>query len=881
MRKIYAFLFALLAVCGLANAQVVFDIANNPWNLPLGSGQGESAAAGNVSRIEQDDVVINLSLNAESGTPPRMWTGNQLRFYGNNVMEIVATQEIKSVTFTFTVSNAKDADGNSVNYLLAPDGSHVQSGASYAVSASSATFIAAHTGGHLRFSKIEVYFDGDTPGPGPGPDPGTIDWTSSATSPLTVAQALEKAAKLEQGADSGKEVFVKGMICKIEEISPKTDTGGYGNATYYISDDGQYDESAGTQLEVYRGFGLQGADFTSEDDIKVGDNVVVGGTIKNYNGTLEFTTGSKIYNLNGDTGPDTPTDEQTIAQVIAGGAVTSAATAGTVYAAGPNGFLIGDGTGYIYVFQSTAEVGDVVKVSGKVSEYGGCLQFSGATVTKTGTATVSYPEARVLDAAAFDALVAAPTVVYVKVKGTLNISGNYKNLTIEGATNTGSLQVTAAVLGDAATGNEVEVTGFFAYKSGSSTVYGNIIATKVEVLGGDVEPALELTSIANAKTAAASNPDGKDAVLKANDLLVTFVNGKNVYVFDGTDGLLLFANNASSNEGIKAGDKITADVKGQIKQYKGLTEMAVSEYVNLTVNSSNNAVTPQEVTIADITNSYADYENELVTIKDLTPAAEAWASKNITFVDDSDNELIVRDNFSTATALTFNTETTYAVTGFVSIFVDASGSTVQLFPRSAEDFDGEAVVYEPTGDGQLANAYTIEDVRHLGLQKPDQGAPIGWIKGYIVGYVNGQSFNNGIIFSANPPAAATRADDDPQVSNTNIVLADTPDCTDPSKCIPVQLSTKLGMREALSLRDNPGHLGKQVWINGTLTPYFSVAGVKDVVDWSFDGVTVTTGLKVVKFDTTSKDIYTVAGQRVSTMAQPGLYIVGGKKILVK
>lgn len=863
MRKIYAFLFACLAVCGLANAQVLFDFANNNLNLPLSSGDDNDA--GNVTSITSGNVTIEFD-NGTASTKSRVWnTGSAitLRVYNGSSFTISSSSNIVNITF----------DATNSNFALAanPEG---LDGKVWEGAATSVTFTPSKTN---QIRSITVYLEGgDTPGPTP-----TIDWTSSAEAPLTVAKALEKAAQLDQGADSGKEVFVKGKICKIDEISPKLEDGsGYGNATYYISDDGQYDESAATQLEVYRGFGLKGADFTSEDDINVGDDVIVGGVIKNHNGTLEFTTGSKIYNLNGDTGGGDTVETQTIAQVIAAGAVASAATQGTVYAVGSNGFILGDDTGYIYVYQSTASVGDVVKVEGKVSQYGGCFQFSGATITKTGTATVSYPAVRELDGAAFDALVASPSVVYVKVKGKLTISGNYKNLEIEGATNVGSLQVTSEVLGNAATGNNIEVTGFFAYKSGSTTVYGNIVATKVEVLGGDVTPATELTSIASAKAAAAEAPNGKDVVFKANDLLVTYVNGKSAYVFDGTDGLLLFANDASINEAIAAGDKITANVKGQIKLYKGLTEMAVSEYENLTVNSSNNAVTPQEVTIADITNNVADYENELVTVKDLTPAAEAWASRNVTFTDDSDNELVVRDNWSVATALTFNTETTYSVTGFVAIFADDSGKTVQLYPRSAEDFDGEAVVYEPTGDGQLQNAYTVEDVRHLGLLKPDAGAPTGWVTGYIVGYVNGQSFANGIIFSAEPPApaAATRAED-PQVSNTNIVLADDASCTDPSKCIPVQLANKYAMREALSLRDNPTLLGTKVWIDGTLTPYFSVAGVKDVVDWSFDGVTWTTGVHAAKADITSQPIYTISGQRIQNIFKPGLYIIGGKKVL--
>ena len=95
-----------------------------------------------------------------------------------------------------------------------------------------------------------------------------------------------------EGLDA--EVYVKGKIVSIKEI----DTGSYGNATYYISDDG----TSTNQLEVYRGYGLNKAKFTSEDDIKIGDEVIVCGKLVNFGGnTHEFTQGNYIYSLNGQT----------------------------------------------------------------------------------------------------------------------------------------------------------------------------------------------------------------------------------------------------------------------------------------------------------------------------------------------------------------------------------------------------------------------------------------------------------------------------------------------------------------------------------------------------------------------------------------------------
>ena len=83
-------------------------------------------------------------------------------------------------------------------------------------------------------------------------------------------------------------VCVSGIIYKIDEINT-----GYGNAQYWISDDG----SSSNGLEVYRGKGLNNAAFTSEDDLKLNDEVVVYGTLTKYQTTYEFTSGNYLKSL--------------------------------------------------------------------------------------------------------------------------------------------------------------------------------------------------------------------------------------------------------------------------------------------------------------------------------------------------------------------------------------------------------------------------------------------------------------------------------------------------------------------------------------------------------------------------------------------------------
>ena len=116
--------------------------------------------------------------------------------------------------------------------------------------------------------------------------PGTV------TAPLTVAQALDYIEAL--GADvQSPEGYVKGKIAAISDLSIQ-----YGNATYAISDDGSEENT----LIVYRGYSLGGAKFTSEDEIKVGDEVIIMGKYVYYKGnTKEMVQGSTIYSLNGKT----------------------------------------------------------------------------------------------------------------------------------------------------------------------------------------------------------------------------------------------------------------------------------------------------------------------------------------------------------------------------------------------------------------------------------------------------------------------------------------------------------------------------------------------------------------------------------------------------
>ena len=116
--------------------------------------------------------------------------------------------------------------------------------------------------------------------------------------PYNVASALYL---ITEGKTTDEAVAVEGIISQIDEI----DTG-FGNATYYISDDG----TTAKQLEVFRGYSLNGDRFKDKAEIKVGDKVIIYGQLVYYNQkTPEFTQGSSIYSLNGQGGGSVPAGE--------------------------------------------------------------------------------------------------------------------------------------------------------------------------------------------------------------------------------------------------------------------------------------------------------------------------------------------------------------------------------------------------------------------------------------------------------------------------------------------------------------------------------------------------------------------------------------------
>ena len=122
--------------------------------------------------------------------------------------------------------------------------------------------------------------------------------------PYNTTAILKLTTALAAGAESPEQYYFKGKIVSIgEEFGTQ-----YGNATFYISDDG----TSTNQFYVFQALYLGNKRYSSGTNIKVGDEVVICGKVTNFKGnTPETVKGSAyVYSINGETGgSDQPAGE--------------------------------------------------------------------------------------------------------------------------------------------------------------------------------------------------------------------------------------------------------------------------------------------------------------------------------------------------------------------------------------------------------------------------------------------------------------------------------------------------------------------------------------------------------------------------------------------
>lgn len=141
----------------------------------------------------------------------------------------------------------------------------------------------------------------DMPNASGGESGDDADYSAAAGSgtladPFNTTAILKLTSELDADAQSDQEYYFKGKVVSVTEQFGTQ----YGNATFYMSDDG----TTKNQFYVFRALYFNNKKYTSGTTLKEGDEVVVCGKVTNYKGnTPETVQGScYVYSINGTGG---------------------------------------------------------------------------------------------------------------------------------------------------------------------------------------------------------------------------------------------------------------------------------------------------------------------------------------------------------------------------------------------------------------------------------------------------------------------------------------------------------------------------------------------------------------------------------------------------
>lgn len=300
-------------------------------------------------------------------------------------------------------------------------------------------------------------------------------------------------------------------------------------------------------------------------------------------------------------------------------------------------------------------------------------------------------------------------------------------------------------------------------------------------------------------------------------------------------------------------------------QYNGLPN---PEYKNVTLNSGYPADEYYCINFENfdqLTNgTLTELQSQLVEFKNvhfqIEEGAETYApyqeSVNRTLVDANGQTLIVRNSGYSNFYNQELPEGTGRVSGILSYYNDAW----QLLLRGLEDV-------KITSKGELKDPFTIDDVldgEYAGMN--------GWTKGYIVGSVNAGVSN---VTSAADVTFGTSVE-----TETNVLLAASPDVTNWEECIIVELPQSTMLRFYVNLLDNPGVYKSELMVLGTVGNYLGMRGVINSLggkdDFLINGESPLAPLAppAASGTGTEADPYNVTAAMQSTTEQTGVWVYG-------
>lgn len=652
-------------------------------------------------------------------------------------------------------------------------------------------------------------------------------------SPYNVAGVLAYIETLDPDVESPKDIYVTGTITSVKEAY----TSQHGNATFVISDT---DEGT-NQFTFYRGLYFGNKKYSNDNDVNVEENdvVVVCGKVYNYQGRTPETVQNKAYiiSINGKAvEPQKPTEigsidnPKTVTEALNAinaladnastseyyfvkGNITKIKTSSADIATFKNiDYIISDGTSEITVFRGknidntdfTAagqiNVGDEVIVYGQLKKYVNngyttpemdqgnyIVKYTKGTGSATGTPKGSGTLADPYNAAGANQF----------IKSLAADTESDKDVYIKG------------IIVKFANNGEFENSGTFGNSSFYISDDGKVSSEQFYVF--------RTLYFGNVKWTSGITPKVGDEVVICGKVVYyqgktpeTAVNKSYLYSLNGkTEGGGGGSDTPSSNLGTKDAPLTVAKALDAINALEDSGETETEAFVKGKISK-----------VQSFNDKYKSITYYISDDGTETKELQIYSGKNIGGAEfASIDDLSVGDVVVVKGKLKKFMKNGEAIpemnqpNEIISITKGSSGG--EQGGGSEQGEQGSYTKPYSVASGIAAQGAEFKNIKDI------------YVKGYIVGWVEGQKLEEGAHFNANATV------------KSNILIADTANETDLSKCMPVQLPNN-DVRSGMNLQDHPEFYGKAVILYGELAKYFGAAGVKSVIYAESDGKTLGT-----------------------------------------
>ena len=385
------------------------------------------------------------------------------------------------------------------------------------------------------------------------------------------------------------------------------------------------------------------------------------------------------------------------------------------------------------------------------------------------------------------------------------------------------------------------------------------------------------SSISGLKTLITST-SSIDFKVKLNNAIITYADANNAYLQDADAAILIYIKEGHT---MTAGQSYTGVASGKATRYNGLREITSIDWGTITPEVVS-VPAAQVVTVAELNADYDKYESMYVTVQNAI-VTSALSSRNATISQDSEEYAVYdKNNGLSATALStanaianvvgfpgkFNT--TLQLNVFNDIDVEETGYNLVVSPAGyATYFNSTEAFTMPAGaTGYVWNAGNIADV-YAPAQVVPANEPL---------VIKAPAGNYALWFTTSTDDTYKSAD----LNDLEGTDVETP-ITDDDAYYFYGLS--------LNASHDPASVGFY-WMNPTGVAFTNGAhkaylkldkntfvGSQAVNGFPFNGTT--TGIEQIEASADAKNaIYDLSGRRVNKAAK-GIYILNGKKVLVK